>query len=482
MTTARSTKRNHDLGWMRLALGALTTAGTLAGAQSALAQTKTQTTSKAAAPSTESAAAAPRDVITLKNGNTLRGWVSSYRPGEYVIVKTDEASVTIAAGEILSVAFTDRGPETGDEVAARVIVRDKDTSTAAAAAPVVAGAAVVPVAAAAASATPAAAAARPSIVVAPSAAGMAARPNQAPTTTGAVRMVGAGQTTEKAWLSTKQGTVGHSTTSAAGTLTHQADLKRGSASREEVSADGRERSVTQLNALTKNVSHGSSTNCSTAADPNCTQSAEVSLGADGIGASVSKTQVTRVQAPPSGYVVFGVDGGVLGIQGDSISGIAGTGSFGVRGAVGGKMPGSGGGGWSGLGIDASLAFTSGQIEMTLPSYSSNGYYFDEQTTQVEYMQGSAGAALGWQYLHFGKLDSADLTQGGIGFFLGYRAGAVKDLKNDTAPVTLSHGPQIALSFPTYNAGTAHVSDMTLKGMILPTGDLTLFAVTFGFGF
>lgn len=69
-------------------------------------------------------------------------------------------------------------------------------------------------------------------------------------------------------------------------------------------------------------------------------------------------------------------------------------------------------------------------------------------------------------------------EGGVGFFVGM----TQNLSGESSEPQLSHGPQLALTFPRYNAGTASVSDFAIKAMILPTGDITMYTATLGFGF
>src|SRR5688572_26834347 len=76
--------------------------------------------------------APPRDVVVTKSGSIINGWVTRYVPTGYVIVKTETASVTVAASEVLSVAFADRGPESGSEVAIRMLEEGERASAAAA--------------------------------------------------------------------------------------------------------------------------------------------------------------------------------------------------------------------------------------------------------------------------------------------------------------------------------------------------------------
>ncbi len=376
-----------------------------------------------------------RDVVRLENGETIAGWVTRYVPASYVILKTEAATVTIAAAEISTVSFAERGPETGTDVAARLISENAGPVNPETPAP------------------------------------------RAPETPASTKPAPAKAITQRSWLDARAGTLGRSTAGPDGTLTHKADLREGKLSREQHSRDGRVSSKTELDARVASASYESSTNCSDAYDPGCSQQVRLSAGATGIGAELSETHVARVKTPPNGYAVLGLDAGVLGITGELVNGIAAQASAGIRGAIGGRLPGAAGGGWSGLGLDLQLGIAAGQVEVDVYDP-----YYGSEPLQVDYQLGSLSTAVGWQYLHFRTLDPVTLAQGGFGLFLGYRAGINKDLINDEAEVTVSHGPQLGISFPRYNAGTASVSDFTIKGMILPTGDMTLFALSLGFGF
>src|SRR5262245_42211182 len=81
----------------------------------------TQVGTAVAADKKPSAAVSPRDGVTTKSGGKLTGWVTRYVPASYVILKTDTGITTIAAAEIVTVSFVDRGPEAGSEVAARIL-------------------------------------------------------------------------------------------------------------------------------------------------------------------------------------------------------------------------------------------------------------------------------------------------------------------------------------------------------------------------
>jgi hypothetical protein len=384
-----------------------------------------------------SGAPAAQDTVFLRDGNQVRGWIVRYLPGGHLIVQTSSASVVVGPTEVSSVAFASRGPESGTDVATRLIAESERAPGATSESSLEQAHRATPVAA-----------------------------------TRTLRTV-----TRRSWLDTKAGTLGRSTQGPDGaSLTHQADLRSGELTRQEVSGDGRVRATTTLDARAGTASHSSSVDCDDSSGAGCARATKLSLGRGGLGAELSETRVTAVADPPKGFVVAGVDVGVLGITSESVNGVAAQAFAGVRGAVGEALPGKSGGGWSGLGLELQLGISVGQTELQLYTYSGT------QVITADYQFGSLSTGAGWQYLHFGELDPVTLEQSGFGLFLGYRGGLNKDLLNSETEVSFSHGPQIAISFPRYNAGTADVSDFTIKGMILPTGDMTLFAATAGFGF
>lgn len=81
---------------------------------------------------------------------------------------------------------------------------------------------------------------------------------------------------------------------------------------------------------------------------------------------------------------------------------------------------------------------------------------------------SAGATVGVQLFHFGRMNEADLTQHGLGLFLGWRAGGQYS-KVDGAQdgsSSFAHGPTFTLSFPKYNAGTTKLTRWTISAFAL----------------
>jgi hypothetical protein len=102
------------------------------------------------------------------------------------------------------------------------------------------------------------------------------------------------------------------------------------------------------------------------------------------------------------------------------------------------------------------------------------------------------------------MDSTTLKQGGFGIFVGYHAG-VQGTKTWVSTITqemcfdgfctpptsrtsqssntdFSQGPVLSLSFPSYNAGTAHLSRAYLTFMALPTGSFFFATVSGGCAF
>jgi hypothetical protein len=182
--------------------------------------------------------------------------------------------------------------------------------------------------------------------------------------------------------------------------------------------------------------------------------------------------------PPSDHVVsLTIDAGLL--YGSALHGqfaatdvrtdIAGGGvHLGVQYRAGGDLPGWRGGTWSGVGIDLSAGASGGAIITRV----------DNGATSNGLLLFSGDAALGYQFYSFGRMHDDDLIARGVGVFVGARAGVANTriyASDGTAQGTNpQYGPELQLSFPTYNFGSGKRDAVYLSFYVMPTGDF-LFA-------
>ncbi|MBX3234355.1 MAG: hypothetical protein KIT84_40525 [Labilithrix sp.] len=197
-------------------------------------------------------------------------------------------------------------------------------------------------------------------------------------------------------------------------------------------------------------------------DPKCREETNIGVGTGGIGASFKRETVERVTERPNGAVNFGMDLGGGGLVGGTATVGFLSATMKIKFLVGGKFPGEDGGGWSGLAFEPTLTGLMIFSEQPATEYTS---------ASSEVIGGlQVGATAGWQILYFGKMDKSSLKQGGFGLLLGGFVGATGIAASSDIEFSPSYGPIINLSFPSYNAGTAHYSAFNLTGMVLPTGD------------
>jgi hypothetical protein len=199
----------------------------------------------------------------------------------------------------------------------------------------------------------------------------------------------------------------------------------------------------------------------------CSAEKKVDVTGKGLNIGYHKETVRAVKSPRDSAVIFAVDGGFMigtPLKGDSKFAIYGGGAdFNVRYRFGATFPGPEGGSWSGYGIDG-MAGVYGA-----------GVVYDGGGAGLLML--NAGATVGYQYFYFSAMDPDSLKQKGFGFFLGARGGVAntKVFSNETVSSTdFQYGPQIELSFPQYNFGTAERAAFFLNVAVLPTGDF-LFA-------
>jgi len=201
-------------------------------------------------------------------------------------------------------------------------------------------------------------------------------------------------------------------------------------------------------------SQRSEVDCSKSDDERCTRESGFDVGESGAGFGMRGKSVRRIKDPPS----FGLNGDVAlnymyikASAGDTDITFKGGGFLlGLRTFFGGPLPGAEGGSWSGGGIHVL-----GHLQVA------DGTVMDEKQT---YGVIQLGGNLGYQYYHFGQLDTKSLRQNGVGVFAGWRL--AYQLAGTSDPEwSFGHGPTFSLSFPTYNAGTARVFSWNINGLV-----------------
>jgi hypothetical protein len=204
----------------------------------------------------------------------------------------------------------------------------------------------------------------------------------------------------------------------------------------------------------------------------CSSEKKIDATDKGLTIGYHKETVRSVKAPKDSAVIFAVDGGFMygtSLKSDASFSIYGGGAnFNVRYRFGATFPGPDGGSWSGFGLDASAGVFGA------------GLVFDGGGAGLLMLNG--GATIGYQYYHFGAMDPDSLKQHGIGFFVGGRGGVAntKVFSDTTVSSTdAQYGPQIEISFPEYNFGTAERSAFFLNFVALPTGDFLFAQFTAG---
>lgn len=202
----------------------------------------------------------------------------------------------------------------------------------------------------------------------------------------------------------------------------------------------------------------------------CTEKSNVSLDNGKLAVGYSKETISRVKEPPSAAISFALDVGAGTIiptsSQSSESMLSLTSDLRIKILLGQQFPGPSGGSWNGIALTPSAAimsiFASGQ----------------GQSTTLLGFQG--GGSLGYQYMHFGAMDESTLKQGGFGLELGGYAGVIgiSEPTYDMATgqqtqkmvTNANYGPELGLTFPSYNAGTASYSSFSINGFVLPSAD------------
>jgi hypothetical protein len=201
----------------------------------------------------------------------------------------------------------------------------------------------------------------------------------------------------------------------------------------------------------------------------CRESSAASVDEGGVRFGYKKTSVERVQRPSNRYTQFLLEAGGIYGDGDNFRMTGASAGLGLQGAVGSQLPGAKGGWFHGLGFRGLGHFSYVATE----SWSD---FSDEVMSSSSNAYDVAGGA-GYQMLKYGTLDPKDLTQTGFGLYLGYQAGLFGAAESDAQ---FSHGPNIVISRPKYNAGTASTSSLFLSGIVLPLDNLFIAAVSLGY--
>ena len=227
-------------------------------------------------------------------------------------------------------------------------------------------------------------------------------------------------------------------------------------------------------------------------DERCTEKAGLDVGANGkVGLGYSKETVTRVKEPGSSSVNFNLDAGgqlvFVKIQDQSSTLFGAQADLSIPMLFGGKFPGKEGGGWFGIKLEPYVGFSYATGSFTVPSVQGYG----GGTAQINMLAWTVGGRALLQYMHWGKLDEKTLKQSGFGVVAGGSFGAqgttsTLSQNGQSSPATSSTdsslGPEFGFTFPSYNAGTAHLSSTNILFLVLPTGAATIFMVSAGFSF
>ncbi len=206
------------------------------------------------------------------------------------------------------------------------------------------------------------------------------------------------------------------------------------------------------------------------------------LQGTGAGVGVSGERVVKLHDPTNHFWQFAIDGGFMygtsTKSGVNASIYGGGADINIQYRVGGQMPGTDGGSWSAFGLDLSGGFFGA------------GFVFSEGNTSdgAGFLLTSGSVAAGYQFMTFGKMDDEDLKQHGFGLFLAGKVGVANTqiLQSDSIPASSTtnaqYGPEIQLTFPEYNYGTAKRAAFYISGFLLPTGDFLFFNIQFGGSF
>lgn len=205
---------------------------------------------------------------------------------------------------------------------------------------------------------------------------------------------------------------------------------------------------------------------------------ESSTGAtsQGVGVGVQGERLKHKKEPGSTAFQMGIDGGFMygtATNGGDLNIYGGGANLNLMFRAGMKFPGEEGGMWHGGGVDVYTGiFGAGVVA---------------GNTGAGMLMWTFGGALGYQFYSFGSMNE-DLSQHGIGIFAGLRTGFAHTTvwgQGNSEGVTSNdaqYGPQLTISFPTYNFGTASRSAFYISGFVLPTGDFLFANIQLGGSF
>jgi hypothetical protein len=148
---------------------------------------------------------------------------------------------------------------------------------------------------------------------------------------------------------------------------------------------------------------------------------------------------------------------------------------------GGRFPGARGGSWNGVLFEPTLGIS--------------GTSLSGSSISGSMLSWRVGAALGWQYIHFKKMQQSTAKQPGNAFALGAYVGAegdsskttisdpvLGDMSSSSSTTNPSYGPLLRYSSMKYNPGTARASRFDVTLLVLPTGNFLFGMVDVAWGF
>jgi hypothetical protein len=199
-------------------------------------------------------------------------------------------------------------------------------------------------------------------------------------------------------------------------------------------------------------------------DADCRARSATDATASGGGIGVRGERVVHLKEPGNSATSMAIDGGFL--YGTSTKGAVKASIYGgganlnLTYRVGGTFPGEAGGSWHGFGVDAYAGvFGAGVVA---------------GNSGAGMLLVNGGGAVGYQFFSFGEMSEETFKQHGFGVFAAGRVGAsnahVFGNGGSQSTTSAQYGPQLTISFPEYNFGTAQRSSFYLSGFILPTGD------------
>ncbi len=192
-------------------------------------------------------------------------------------------------------------------------------------------------------------------------------------------------------------------------------------------------------------------------------------GDKGLGVGFSEEQVERVKEPVDGSTNFGLTLGAGVSLSDTITIL--TASFALRlRRISGQFPGAEGGTLSALDMAAEAGAMVGKVDV---DYSGLGRFAPESES-TGFLAARGQLELAYLWTRFQPMDPATLVQSGFGVRLGVMGGAQLEVTRDGS-LSPTIGPLLGLEFPTYNAGTAKFSSVSINAIIIPIGGLSAFA-------